>query len=239
MDSFDENLIDKGEWKIDSKSEGSFIRSSHNYLDSDGHVLHIHFNRDKNNGNHKRAEIIRKGQQKEFEYGKEYWYQIRLLIPENWIFDNAHNMDIVTQWHHSKAYKYGGTMPLAISIRGDSWRIKSSSGNPISSNNFDKDAIKTTVLLDSLKIEKGVWINWRIHALWSAEDNGLIEIWKDGELVVKRLNSPNCYKDTGLYLKFGIYKPRWNKYPIIVNTRDIYFDDIIITDHYNDQLFHD
>lgn len=76
--------------------------------------------------------------------------------------------------------------------------------------------------------EAGTWTNWKFHVKWSYQSDGLVEIWKDGQLVVSK-TGPNTYNDRqGPYFKIGIYKPDWKYKPQKSNTtqRVIYFDEV-------------
>ena len=56
-----------------------------------------------------------------------------------------------------------------------------------------------------------MWTDWVVHARWSFRDDGLLEIWKDGEKIIEQ-HGPNTYNDQrGMYFKIGIYKPPWDK----------------------------
>lgn len=63
------------------------------------------------------------------------------------------------------------------------------------------------------RVQPGTWTAWVIHAKWSPKEDGLLQIWKDGKLVLER-KGPNTYGTIGLdytpYLKTGIYHPEWN-----------------------------
>ena len=62
-------------------------------------------------------------------------------------------------------------------------------------------------------MERGVWVDWVIHAKWSPKDDGVLRIWKDGEVVLDS-GGANVYGTIGKeytpYLKTGIYHPEWN-----------------------------
>jgi len=52
-------------------------------------------------------------------------------------------------------------------------------------------------------IEKGKWTDWVFHIKWSHKPDGLLEVWKDGKLVVRK-TGPNTYNDEkGPFLKMG------------------------------------
>ena len=70
------------------------------------------------------------------------------------------------------------------------------------------------------------------HVKWSHKSDGLLEVWKDGKLVVRK-TGPNTYNDKrGPFLKMGIYKPQWKSKPELskVTKRVIYFDEVRVGD---------
>ena len=79
-------------------------------------------------------------------------------------------------------------------------------------------------------IEHNTWTNWVKHIKLSYGKDGLLEVWRDGNLVHQEMG-PNCYNDRFLpYLKFGLYILGWKglkKAPLAEN-RVIYFDNVII-----------
>lgn len=137
---------------------------------------------------------------------QERWYGERVLIPEEWVFDPSKAVDIVMQWHGIPG-NWKATYPnLEISVGNDRWWIKQSVGSP------QAGPIRTSQKLDA-PVRRGVWVSWVIHAKWSPNEDGLLQIWKDGELVFDR-KGPNVYGTIGVeytpYLKTGIYHPEWH-----------------------------
>lgn len=136
----------------------------------------------------------------------ERWYGERLFIPEEWVFDPGKGNDIVMQWHAIPG-NWKATYPnLEISIGNDRWFIRQSFGSP------QTKPTRTNTKLDE-PLKRGVWISWVVHAKWSPNDDGLIEIWKDGKVVFERKGA-NVYGTIGEeytpYLKTGIYHPEWH-----------------------------
>ena len=42
---------------------------------------------------------------------------------------------------------------------------------------------------------------------WSYKSDGILQVWKNGNLVVDQQNKPNCFNDAKMpYFKMGIYK---------------------------------
>lgn len=137
---------------------------------------------------------------------QERWYAVRLLIPDEWVFDPAKGDDIVMQWHGIPG-NWRPTHPnLAISVANDRWFVRQHFGSP-----QDKPG-RTKVELDE-PVQRGVWSMWVIHAKWSPEDDGLLQIWKDGKPMMER-TGPNVYGTIGVdytpYFKTGIYHPEWH-----------------------------
>lgn len=136
----------------------------------------------------------------------ERWYGERILIPREWVLDPGRANDIVMQWHAIPG-NWRATFPnLAISVGHTNWFIRQSFGSA-----QDKPT-RTTLKVDA-PVEPGKWVSWVIHAKWSPGLEGLLQIWKDGKLVMDR-QGPNVYGTIGIeytpYLKTGIYHPEWH-----------------------------
>lgn len=162
--------------------------------------------------------------------GSENWYGFSIYLPNDWVEDTA--PDIVTQWHDRPDFWFGENWKrpsLSISIDGKNWSI----GNVWDPKLVTKDSnIAGQERLWSGAIKKGAWTDWVFHVKWSHKSDGLIEIWKDGKLIVNK-RGPSTYNDLLVpYLKIGSYKYTWksNKPPSIVNQRVIYFDELRIGD---------
>ena len=137
---------------------------------------------------------------------QERWYGERIFVPPDWIFDPNRGVDIVMQWHAIPG-NWRATYPnLEISIGNTNWFIRQSYGSA------QTKPTRTQKILDD-SVRPGSWVSWVIHAKWSAGDDGLLQIWKDGKRVVD-LKGANVYSTIGVeytpYLKTGIYHPEWN-----------------------------
>lgn len=137
---------------------------------------------------------------------QERWYAARIQVPEDWVWDPQKAQDIVMQWHGVPG-NWKPTHPnLAISISHDKWFIKRSWGSPQEGPARQSHEVKEPVL-------RGTWTSWVIHARWSPGEDGLLQIWKDGRLVLEE-KGPNVYGTIGVeytpYLKTGIYRPEWH-----------------------------
>ena len=137
---------------------------------------------------------------------QERWYGERILVPKEWVFDPTRGNDIVMQWHAIPGNGKPTNPNLEISIMHKSWHIRQTYGDPPDrKQGWQKD-------LDD-PVRPGEWVSWVVHAKWSPHDNGIVEIWKDGKLVVER-KGQNVYSSIGVeytpYLKTGIYHPAWH-----------------------------
>ena len=136
----------------------------------------------------------------------ERWYGERILVPNEWVFDPARAADIVMQWHAIPGNGKPTNPNLEISVLNTNWHIRQTFGDPPD----NKKGWQANV---DGPVRPGEWVSWVIHAKWSPRDDGLIQIWKDGQLVVER-HGMNVYSTIGVdytpYLKTGIYRPEWH-----------------------------
>lgn len=159
----------------------------------------------------------------------EQWYGFSVFVPEEYVKDTSY--EIITQWSGKPDFELGEnwrTPMLTLSIKDDRFRV---------SNRWDSRPVNVKFKeagsqgWDLGTVTKGQWINWVFHVKWSSTSNGLLEVWKNGQLVVSK-TGPNTYNDkSGPFLKMGIYKPDW-KYNDKSQTtqRVIYLDEVRVGD---------
>lgn len=136
----------------------------------------------------------------------ERWYGERIFVPEEWVLDGGKGSDIVLQWHAIPGNGKPTYPNLEISIGNDRWFIRQSFGSTA------PKPTRTRTWLDE-PMKRGVWTAWVVHAKWSPKEDGLLQIWKDGNVVFER-QGPNVYDNIGVdytpYFKTGIYHPEWH-----------------------------
>jgi hypothetical protein len=82
------------------------------------------------------------------------------------------------------------------------------------------------IYIDLGVIPKNKWIDWVVHIKYSHTNTGILEVWKDGEKLINRQNTPNTYNDEKYpYFKFGVYKWEWGN---AATRRIIYYDEVRI-----------
>lgn len=163
------------------------------------------------------------------EIGREYWYGLSIFLPRDWHED--YKDEVVAQWNATadKGFRENEkrSPPLAIRLRDQQWlitqrydaRLITPPGN---------NAPKRTLWKGPYVV--GKWTDWVVHARWSFEEDGLLEVWKDGVQIIAQ-RGPNCYNDRkGLRFKIGIYKPQWNspESKSAVSVRHVFHDEIRI-----------
>jgi hypothetical protein len=125
------------------------------------------------------------------EMNADYWYGLSLLVPTEFIAPVKRDA-VLFQWHTQQ----GGPSPvLAIRVIGDEWTIIA---NAVPG--------QKKRVLKRLPLEKGKWVDWVVHAKWSATPTGFWTIWKDGVAVVSEKDIITQYPEAaGPYAKFGQY----------------------------------
>lgn len=134
----------------------------------------------------------------------ERWYSWSYYVPGPWQPSPAHTV-IITQFHDNPdSFDYPGHTPtLAFLARPNS--------TVLISNTFDRNAVSTSTsyesrILANYPLVTDEWTNIVVRARWSASDTGLLDIYKDGELIFSEREHPNTFNDqAGPYFKHGLY----------------------------------
>lgn len=156
----------------------------------------------------------------------ERWYGFSIYLPNDYKTDPT--AEIVTQWHAVPDFDKGEdwrSPPLALLTENGRWKVdRRWDARRVMPNNRPQGS----EVRDLGLYERGRWIDWVVHVKWSWQDDGLLEVWKDGERVVHH-RGPNAYNDEkGTYFKTGIYKWLYKQAPDETTTseRMIYVDEV-------------
>jgi len=162
------------------------------------------------------------------EIGKEYWYGFSIFLPEDYQPDAI--WEIVAQWHAVPDFDAGEKWRnpiMALSTTKGRWSWVSRWDAKRNTFASGKRQYGGTQNYDLGRYRKGVWTDWVIHILWSYESNGLLRVWKDGEIVIDQ-KGPNAFNDEhGPFFKMGLYKG-WhdpNRPSAPVSRRLLYHDE--------------
>jgi hypothetical protein len=137
----------------------------------------------------------------------ERWIGVSMKLPASYITDPE--PESVLQYHDIPDLAQGGTWrspPFALETVNGKWvLIRRWSATKLSTTATDSEQD-----YDLGWYDKTVWTNWVFHIKFAWDSTGLIEVWKNGKLVLT-VNGPNAFNDIqGNYLKVGIYKWAWD-----------------------------
>lgn len=167
--------------------------------------------------------------------GEERWYGFSIFLPAS--YTPSPIWEIVAQWHDTpNNWEKGRKNPplhLATSRGGKPgrWTIANLwDAQPVASNGSYE--IDDSQVWDLGAYETNKWTDWVFRIKWSYRADGILQVWKDGKLVVNR-TGPNTYNDNlGPYFKVGLYKGWSNRSTPAdtVSERTIYHDEIRMAD---------
>jgi hypothetical protein len=158
--------------------------------------------------------------------GDERWFGFSVFIPSDWIFETGWAPELIWEAHDAGVR----SPPLSLSITGSQWMIQNITGHGAQNDR------SWLTRLDYAPVERGVWTDWVVHVKWSSGTDGVLQVWKNGVMIVNRSNTWTAFTDTGPYIKplWGIYKWSWNGRTSggasIVSSRVLYLDNVRITD---------
>lgn len=160
----------------------------------------------------------------------ERWYLFDIYLPNTYKPDST--PEILAQWHAIPDWDKHETWrspPIALQMQDGHWGLSLLwAQNEVNTNKTVSG--RDYADLGGYKMNR--WTSWKFHIRFSYKDDGILEVWKNGASVFKRIG-PNYYNDEkGPYFKFGIYKWSWNKLKAAavykVKRRILYFHDVQI-----------
>jgi hypothetical protein len=137
-----------------------------------------------------RAEIQPAGSDNPEE--SERWYGLKYWLEK---FDTDDGRESILQWHDVD----GTTPPLSIQAGSGSFTIMQS---------FSENGQNVNYPTELKTYETGKWISFVIHVKWTTAKTGVLQVWRDGKLVVDKHNVQTNSKG-GSYMKVGINKWSW------------------------------
>lgn len=141
------------------------------------------------------------------EKGKESWYGFSVRPKEDLYISRTY--EVIFQLHHinDPCDTQGGNPPIVIYVRGDSYNFR---------NYWDKDRcqkdwrnISQNRISRNFPLNRGEWTDWVIHTNWKHTEEGILEVWRNGEKVIER-HGPVTYNDEKVHtFQYGVYKAPW------------------------------
>lgn len=164
------------------------------------------------NGTRTEAYII-----KNLAQEKVRWYSFAAYFPTDGYAYDSEN-EVINQWHQS------GTPATSLRIRKDRFYLQ-----------VGNDPAKRAQI-DLGPVIKDIWHEFVFRFLHSHADDGLIEVWHNGNKILT-YKGGNMYDITKMpnigkvdfrfpNWKIGIYKPNWNNGSTDTNRRVVFYDNI-------------
>ncbi len=166
--------------------------------------------------------------------GEEWWYGFSIFLPKSFVPGSV--WESLAQWHNTpndwNELLARDNPPLFLAtMKGDipkgHWSVALAwDSDPVASDgSFKLDGSRTW---DLGAWETDQWTDWVFRIRWSYGSDGILQIWKNGVMVVN-YTGPNTYNDKiGPYFKVGIYKG-WKDRKVpedTVSERVVFHDDI-------------
>lgn len=222
-ENFNNNNLEHFEYE---RARVNSIQSSSSYdRDGSGQSLQVNLlENDKDVSGSRRAEIRLDRKVGEFKIGDETWIGFSVLAPKNYQYDDS--FEIIFQMHSYPDFDLGEdwrSPPLDLRIVG---------GDFVIGHNYDTRAVtknNTPQGRDEYNlgaIKPGVWTDFALHIDYQQDDDGLIELYRDGDLAYSYEGDVGYNDKGGMFTKLGIYKPHWKYSPERSSTseRTLYFD---------------
>jgi len=159
----------------------------------------------------------------------EYTYRFSVYLPSSFKADET--PESIAQWHDKPDTELGEGFKIpALSF-------ESYKGHLEIKTRWDPNALTVNDTpgkgggiynIDLGPYTTNEWIHFTVHVKWTCHQNGILEVYKNGILVMRHIG-PTYYNDqTGPYMKFGIYKWDWKERPQLshVDQRVLYMDNI-------------
>ncbi|AEV86166.1 hypothetical protein ACWT_5149 [Actinoplanes sp. SE50] len=142
--------------------------------------------------------------------GLDRWYGFSVHPARDWTVDRS--SEIVSQWHQQSD---NGSPPLALLTNRGDWKID------FRGEMIDLGTYRTVS-----------WTDWVFHVVWRTDTSGVLQVWRDGSLVLDRKGRTHDDAAHSPYFKFGIYKWDWDGRPKVSDTshRSLFYDALRIGD---------
>jgi hypothetical protein len=154
-----------------------------------------------------RSELVQPSE----EEGTERWYGFKMYL-QDWANDNAE--EHVFQWHPDDP---GGSAIGSLFTSGGRYEFVTTHYAGTNGNGYS----------DLGPIISDQWVSWVLHIKWASDQTGIIQVWKNGTLVLDVKNTQTS-PDMGSYFKLGINKFGWGLQPSTTSQRVLYFDEVRI-----------
>ncbi|QGM99220.1 polysaccharide lyase [Methylocystis parvus] len=143
-------------------------------------------------------------------FGVEYDYRFKIFVPQDWVPDES--ATLLMQMHNVPDLwkgESGLAPPIDLEIVQDAWVVRVAKGK--TPNWVDRVGEVEEKTIWRAPVDLGKWTEWRIRLRWSTDEDGYVEIEKDGAKIVDRKGANSYDNLLAPYMKFGVYVPAWKK----------------------------
>ncbi len=171
--------------------------------------------------------LARPNSVRNFDFGQEYWYGFSVYLPANYEVD--YRGDTLNQFLsvQNDGEPYRAVNPaIAFRPKAENWNLLIRADSRLNWVKPDYETVES-FNMGSWQEDVGQWTDWVYQIKWSYGEDGIVRVWKNGELVVD-YQGPNTFNgfDENVRWKIGIYKTSWKSQATDVDRREIYYDEI-------------
>ncbi|KEQ04792.1 polysaccharide lyase [Pseudorhizobium pelagicum] len=138
--------------------------------------------------------------------GSEYWYSFSVYVPEDWP-RTAPLTTKLGQFHQ----KGEGKPPVLFQFDEYGYEFELSNPSQVQKDPMNPVRPLRNVSLKPAAAMRGAWTEVLVHAKWSRQQDGFINVWVDGQKKVD-LAGPNVDRNQPVYFKYGIYRSFVSRY---------------------------
>ena len=164
--------------------------------------------------------------------GLDYWYGFSTYFTKEWTPDDI--WELVAQWYPTVKGEGGMRHPiLAFYVAGDQLQINDNwdvQPGPLPPRKVHAAKAGDCVPLWEGPLDRERWTDWVVHVKWSYNDDGFMQVWRNGQKIIDR-TGPNYFNDKkGPYLMLGVYKGWKDREEPkgMVDRRVMYYDEVRI-----------
>ncbi|MFC5269480.1 polysaccharide lyase [Adhaeribacter terreus] len=156
---------------------------------------------------------------------KDRWYAFAVYFPaDDYPYDSQ--QEVISQWRQRPDYHLGedaGSPATALRVKRDRFLLDVGFTAKQVADEVDDETRKK---MDLGPVTKNAWHEFVFHFIHSYQEDGLIEVWHNGEKVLTHKGG-NIYNNVSYpKWKIGLYKASFKNGKSQVDKRVIYFDNI-------------
>jgi hypothetical protein len=126
--------------------------------------------------------------------GDESYWAWSTYFPASFVSDHTSGFQMFTQWHSSSNTNTSG---VTFQVVGERLVVRVEGG--ATSDQWHQ--------YDLGPLVRSAWQDFVVHVRWGSGNDGFLDVWRDGKLMVSHAVGPNIGTGLGTYVKQGFYRP--------------------------------